>query len=222
MAGSGKLARRTKRALKRALSLRAIHGTLHKEESYTMNSAHDTQNKKPKLVINDQNDHFDFYIGDNAGGKMISGINNAKKSIKIVSPYISGYIPNLITRCVEGVSIYIITIVPPVPVNDIDVLKNLIHQYDNNEYRVVFNTVFFKGSMLHEKLYIIDDEIVHTGSYNFTRSGVNTNTETAVTIKDPKIVSEIVAYFDELFKTNLYGKWDPAELGKIIWANQSK
>jgi phosphatidylserine/phosphatidylglycerophosphate/cardiolipin synthase-like enzyme len=134
----------------------------------------DTQNKNLKVAINNQNDHFDFYIGENAGGRMMGKLKEAKKSIKIVSPFLTeDNILDLVARCVEGISIYLITTVPEEKKDDIDVLKSLIHHV-NNEYRVVFNTVFLKGSKLHGKLYIIDDEMVHTGSYNFTRSGVNT------------------------------------------------
>ena len=184
----------------------------------------DSQDKKPFVVA--ENDLFDFYIGVNAGKRMLGRLIDAKKSIKIVSPFLAeDKIEELRNRRLEGLDdIFIITTVPEEISNEehLAALRKLIHPVRADEYRVILNTAFFKENSLHEKLYIIDDEIVYSGSFNFTNAGVNNNMETAITIKDPGTVSEIVSYFDRLFKTDSIEKWDPAELAKKIYAVQSK
>ena len=54
--------------LKKLLSLLVFHGIFHKEESHAMN---DSQDEKLKVVIDNKNNLFDFYIGTNAGGRMM-------------------------------------------------------------------------------------------------------------------------------------------------------
>jgi phosphatidylserine/phosphatidylglycerophosphate/cardiolipin synthase-like enzyme len=186
-----------------------------------------TQNEKPCIVINKENDFFDFYFGTNEGKKMMDKLADAKKSIKIVSPYISvSTTEDLIYKRIKGVNdIRVITAYDEQKNNDeqTKAFRNLIHRFSylDDGYDFVIDTVVFKKDF-HLKLYIIDEEIVFSGSFNFTNSGIKTNIESAVTIKDPKIISDIILYFDELHDTNSLEKWDLTELGKIIYPFQSK
>jgi len=48
---------------------------------------------------------------------------------------------------------------------------------------------------MHHKVFIIDDKIVVTGSYNFSNNSENTNDENLVFVNN----SDIAAYYEEEF-----------------------
>jgi phosphatidylserine/phosphatidylglycerophosphate/cardiolipin synthase-like enzyme len=52
---------------------------------------------------------------------------------------------------------------------------------------------------MHHKVMILDDRIVVTGSYNFSRSAEEANDENVVIIHDPGLAAEYVAEFERLF-----------------------
>jgi phosphatidylserine/phosphatidylglycerophosphate/cardiolipin synthase-like enzyme len=58
--------------------------------------------------------------------------------------------------------------------------------YDTNPYN------------LHHKVFIVDDEIVITGSYNPTASGTNKNDENVLIIYNKEIAGRYVEEFEEL------------------------
>jgi phosphatidylserine/phosphatidylglycerophosphate/cardiolipin synthase-like enzyme len=159
-------------------------------------------------------------IGINAEKDIVNKLRYVKKSIKIISPYLSDITIGILDdRCREGISdIFLITTIPEKPDQDIfPLLKLLINKVKDDEYRPCYNTIFCKGSMLHVKLYIIDDETVFLGSYNFTSYGIFSNIETSIIINNQDTVQEFVQYFDQLYSSSLFIKWDVAELGKIIY-----
>jgi phosphatidylserine/phosphatidylglycerophosphate/cardiolipin synthase-like enzyme len=169
----------------------------------------------------------DFYIGTNAGGKLTGSIFDAKKSIKIVSPFLGqAEVEKLREKSLGGLDdISVITSVSNANLSShIFALKKLIHRRKQNgengfEYDPIrgCNLVVFRGNFIHEKLYIIDDEIAYSGSMNFTEKGMINNHETCLTINDSAIVQKLSGYFETLFKANLY-KWNIAELGNKIYS----
>jgi phosphatidylserine/phosphatidylglycerophosphate/cardiolipin synthase-like enzyme len=54
-------------------------------------------------------------------------------------------------------------------------------------------------SNMHHKVLIIDDSIVVTGSYNFSRSAEERNDENTLVIHDPAIAAQYLAEFQEIF-----------------------
>jgi phosphatidylserine/phosphatidylglycerophosphate/cardiolipin synthase-like enzyme len=174
-----------------------------------------------------EGDIFNFYIGRHAGGKLMTCIQKAKKSIKILSPYLSvSEVNEICAKNSRGlIDIAIITSASYDNLEkfwQVDALKNLISsaKKENGEYEHTanFKSVFFKADFFHAKLYIIDDEIAFAGSINFTSKGMEKSHETCVTIKDIDTVKSLSKYYDGLFSTNFY-TWDVAELGKKIYTS---
>ncbi|MDR1525948.1 MAG: phospholipase D family protein [Tannerella sp.] len=172
-----------------------------------------------------EGDIFNFYIGEHAGGKLMSSIHSAKKSIRILSPYLSASEVNEI--CAKSSSgLRDIAIITSASYGNlkkfwqINALKKLIGstKKENGKYEhaAKFKSVFCKSDFLHAKLYIIDDEIAFAGSMNFTEKGIEKSHETCITIKDLDTVKGLSEYYDGLFTANLY-KWKIADLGKEIY-----
>jgi phosphatidylserine/phosphatidylglycerophosphate/cardiolipin synthase-like enzyme len=53
--------------------------------------------------------------------------------------------------------------------------------------------------LLHEKIIIIDEEIVITGSYNFTYSAEDDNDENVIIIYDPEVAARCMAEFHRMY-----------------------
>lgn len=53
----------------------------------------------------------------------------------------------------------------------------------------------------HLKLYLIDDKIAYVGSFNYTKSGVNSNIESSCRLIDKNAVVGIKTYVSEILKT---------------------
>jgi phosphatidylserine/phosphatidylglycerophosphate/cardiolipin synthase-like enzyme len=192
-------------------------------------SLEETSDSLPvKLHFLEENDFFSFYIGRNAGGKLKTSIDEAKKSIRIVSPFLDETDIDKLRDKQSGPVEYV-SMITTLPDNGLTIsrakaLGCLIHrdkQKGRNgfEYMVIrgFNLVVFRGNFLHEKLYIIDDEIVFAGSLNFTETGLSRNHESCLTLKDPVVVKKLITYYESLFHANLR-KWNINELGKKIYS----
>lgn len=55
---------------------------------------------------------------------------------------------------------------------------------------------------IHSKVYIIDEKVAYLGSLNFTRSGLTSNYETSIKVRDKKAVYEIEKEYEKLFHTD--------------------
>jgi phosphatidylserine/phosphatidylglycerophosphate/cardiolipin synthase-like enzyme len=53
---------------------------------------------------------------------------------------------------------------------------------------------------MHHKLLLIDDEVLATGSYNFTRSAEEANDENVVILFSPQAAAELEAEFDRIYE----------------------
>lgn len=53
--------------------------------------------------------------------------------------------------------------------------------------------------MMHHKVFILDDQVVVTGSYNFTRNAALFNDENLLVIRDPAIAAEYQAEFERIY-----------------------
>jgi phosphatidylserine/phosphatidylglycerophosphate/cardiolipin synthase-like enzyme len=53
---------------------------------------------------------------------------------------------------------------------------------------------------MHHKVIIIDDELVITGSYNFSKNASKRNDENVIMIRNKKIASQYLAEFNRIYK----------------------
>ncbi|MGN7990420.1 phospholipase D-like domain-containing protein [Pedobacter sp. 22226] len=219
----------------------------------------------------------DIYIGSGAGKKLINDMKAAKRSVKIVSPFLSPYlISELIYLKNNNIDIKLIT------TNNIEdfygyreknIYKLIIQNRNTNiekqkirdkwinftsqlsyagfsliallivlAYYFRDTKVFFcftpiiilfliqslyktkikklriytyyytqlfpfkvyianeKTSIIHSKIYLIDDQIAYIGSLNFTQSGTQFNHETRIRTTDVNAIKEISKEIDLLFE----------------------
>ena len=179
-----------------------------------------------KYCEKDNGNYCKLYIGRKAGWKLSDSIAGAKKSIKIASPFLGKkQVETLREKKLGGLEdIMVVTAVS----NDtwskpsqIAALRKLIHrekQKDVKEYVYTanFKQIIFDGDLVHEKLYIVDDEIAYIGSYNFTENGMVNNYETNIIFTETDTLTELTGYFARLFNASMK-KWDISDLGKRIY-----
>jgi len=61
-----------------------------------------------------------------------------------------------------------------------------------------------RGSgIMHNKFTIVDDKMIETGSFNYTRHATRYNHENQIYLRDPKVIRRFKSYFDELRAASL-------------------
>jgi phosphatidylserine/phosphatidylglycerophosphate/cardiolipin synthase-like enzyme len=199
----------------------------------TMKTAKDSEinaSERPPFFL-EKGIFCDFFIGIKAGGKLWSSIRDARKSIRIVSPFLDEMDLDKLRDKLDG-SLEYISIITTAPEHTLEydpkgpkavALCSLIHREklqgrSGFDYfpRRGFNLVVFKETFVHTKLYIIDDEIAYSGSLNFTMKGMTENHESCLTISDREVVKDLIVYFDRLCKYNQPDQWSLADLGKKL------
>lgn len=218
----------------------------------------------------------DIYIGSGAGKKLMNDMKAAKRSVKIVSPYLSPYLISeliylknrnidiklITTNNIEdfygyrekniykliiqnrntdsnkqiirdkwidfkirlsyiGYSLIAMLIVLAYYFRDIRVFLGFIpiilvfliqSLYKNKIKKLQIYSYYYtqlfpfqvyvtndKTSLIHSKIYLIDDEIAYMGSLNFTQSGTQFNHETRIRTTDVNAIQEIRKEIDSLF-----------------------
>ena len=121
-------------------------------------------------------------------------IKNSKKSIKIISPFISFQSLDFIKDSNAD-----ITIITRFSLEDfakgsssIDCLSELLNSN---------NVKIYAMKDLHTKLYIFDDNTAILGSANFTDGGLNRNVELSVEFAQNTILEEVIEYFNDSLKS---------------------
>ena len=61
------------------------------------------------------------------------------------------------------------------------------------------NSYDAKYTLVHSKVFIIDDDLAYTGSVNFTKQAFFYNYETLIGIKDQRVLTALIEEFDHLF-----------------------
>jgi cardiolipin synthase len=124
-------------------------------------------------------------------------INNAKKSIKIVTPYFlppEEIINALVLANIKGVEVQIIL---PSKRDDHDFILLM----NRNSYSKFYLSEKFKiyeyCGFIHSKLLIIDDEVLYTGSSNIDYRSLIINFEDSMIIKSKDVVRRTKVLFDE-------------------------
>jgi phosphatidylserine/phosphatidylglycerophosphate/cardiolipin synthase-like enzyme len=135
-------------------------------------------------------------IGKQFPEKVIPLLDNSKKSIDIIVfdwrwyPQDPGAAAQLFNQSIvravrRGVKVRVIA-----NNNDIiDVLKKV-----GCDAKKLLTT-----KLVHCKLMIIDDEIVITGSHNYTQSAFQMNLELSIILPQPENISEFSNFFNSLF-----------------------
>ncbi|WP_343521864.1 phospholipase D-like domain-containing protein [Pedobacter sp.] len=219
----------------------------------------------------------DIYIGSGAGKKLINDMKAAKRSVKIVSPFLSPYLISeliylkdnnidiklITTNNIEdfygyrekniykliiqnrntdiqkqkirdkwinftnrlsyiGFSLIALLIIMAYYFRDVNVFFGftpiiiifLIQRLYKAKIRKLqiysyYYTQLFpfkvyiadeKTSLIHSKIYLIDDQIAYMGSLNFTQSGTHFNHETRIRTTDINAIREIRKEIDLLFE----------------------
>lgn len=87
--------------------------------------------------------------------------------------------------------------------------NNCKYEMDNQPWQKKINTVGFanlpQGDKLHHKFAIIDDNIVITGSHNWSASANYQNDETLLVIENPVITAHYQQEFDRLYNNSSLG-----------------
>jgi phosphatidylserine/phosphatidylglycerophosphate/cardiolipin synthase-like enzyme len=132
---------------------------------------------------------------DNVANNLLDLLNNASESIYFLAySFTSDPLAEAIrSRAAEGITVE--------GVMDSDQIKsNIGTEFD--PFRQAGIDVRRDGNtkgLLHHKVIIIDEQIVITGSYNFTNSAETRNDENLIIIYDPFIASQYLAEFQRDF-----------------------
>ncbi|MDJ0658046.1 MAG: DUF655 domain-containing protein [Crocosphaera sp.] len=91
----------------------------------------------------------------------------------------------------------------------VSVSNNCKYEMDNKPWQTNINTVGVanlpQGDKLHHKFAIIDDNIVITGSHNWSASANYQNDETLLVIKNPLIIQHYQQEFNQLYNNSTLG-----------------
>ncbi|MBS3078535.1 phosphatidylserine/phosphatidylglycerophosphate/cardiolipin synthase family protein [Candidatus Pacearchaeota archaeon] len=141
--------------------------------------------------------------------KYVKLIKNAKKSILIETPY---FIPSTRIRKVlgkavkRGVKVNII-----IPYNsNVAVVDTLRNRYLGNLYKNGIKLFYYKPTLLHSKLMIVDDDFFLLGSSNLDYRSLLYLYEINFLGKDKRIIKSLKEYFNETIKGTIpfdYGEW---------------
>lgn len=127
-------------------------------------------------------------------------INNAKQSIKIMTPYIAldqEILTSLVIAVKSGVKIDII--IPGVPD------KKSVYQVTKSFIEPLIeegvNIYFYKGGFTHAKVFIIDDHLASCGTYNLDNRSARINFEVTVLLYQTG-VSQLISDFNQDLQTS--------------------
>jgi phosphatidylserine/phosphatidylglycerophosphate/cardiolipin synthase-like enzyme len=135
-----------------------------------------------------------FSPGDECLKAILHYLRHAKREVKIcVFTITDNRISDAIKDCYKrGVAVKIITD------NDKSFDKGSdIWEFDREDIQVRVDRT---TNHMHHKFAVIDDVILITGSYNWTRSAEKYNQENVVVIRDKKAIKKFEKEFDRLWR----------------------
>lgn len=147
----------------------------------------------PEIYLNNKKINNYFCPDDHCEEHVLEVLNNAKDSIYFMTfSFTSDPIGDLVIKK-HGLGLDIRGVFEKTQNNQ----YNEYHKM-NETMNIIWDTKNDKGKM-HHKVFIIDEEIVITGSYNPTASGDGKNDENIVIIHDTDIASEYLNEFNYIF-----------------------
>lgn len=138
-----------------------------------------------------------FTPKDKCTQSIIKIINAAEKSIKVQAyAFTSASIAQaLINAYKEGIKVFILF--------DRTGLTDSNSQLPDIEASAIPFLIDFEPAIAHNKIIIIDDEIVITGSFNFTEAAQNQNTENVLIIYDKTLAQTYNSNFNNRKKKSI-------------------
>lgn len=133
-------------------------------------------------------------LTDNHYQAIATLFSTAKKSIRIISPFLSDSMAALLCDTVaqKGLSCIFVT---RFYINDIFHRANSV---DALEKMMQAGIAVYAVKGLHTKLYLFDDDAAVLGSANFTSGGLKTNIELSLLFsQEPTVLSSLHKYWDE-------------------------
>lgn len=231
-------------------------------------------------------------IGRGYGIEILNAVKNAKKEVKIVSPYLSSsYLDELVDLRQKGIEITLITsdnLTEPdtsysfddskvikqekVESSGYEEKKKNLKKYSNGffitsiliflsslflhfflylaillliisgilffnervlkQYTYKYSSIFrlkvfdshsgekpWSTSLIHSKIFLIDNRICFLGSANFTYSGFKTHYETIIKVEDINSIQNINKEIEDLFESKELEAKDIQEWGREIYEN---
>lgn len=136
---------------------------------------------------------------------LINTLNNSKKTIRIISPFIGFKTAQLLKQCVKDNKIKCILITR---FYREDFLNNA-SSLEGLKELVSAGVEVYALQDLHTKLYLFDESVSIVGSANFTMGGFKLNHELSMIISDEnEIINSLNKYFDDILnEINSTGNW---------------
>jgi len=163
----------------------------YKDEWYDIKNDEETKTKYNEIIFNNYSLKNYFCPEDKCKEKIINEINNAQKSIHFLTFTFTDkdIAEAIILKKEQGVEVV-----------------GLIEKFQNHKYSVYQNmvdnninvTLYSKEGLQHNKLFIIDEKTVLTGSFNPTKAANEKNDENILVIEQTDIVEKYNAYFESL------------------------
>lgn len=147
------------------------------------------------------------YYNNIVSDVLVTAILNAKKSVKIISPYLQlndSLVSALVSASHRQIDIKIIT---PGCCDDKWFLLEMNRLNYPQLLDAQINLYEYKG-FIHSKLLIVDDEYIVTGTYNLDFRSFNSNFESLLVIKNNNLVEQTLKYWNSTLKnTNEFSKF---------------
>jgi phosphatidylserine/phosphatidylglycerophosphate/cardiolipin synthase-like enzyme len=148
----------------------------------------------PRFTVDDTEVEVYFSPDDNTAARLVELINNAEQSIyfMVYSFTADDIAAALIEQTQQGVSVAGV-------LEDSQVDSNIGTDFDRLRSAGVIVRLDGNPDKMHHKVMIIDEQIVVTGSYNFSASAEKYNDENTLIIHDPEIASQYIREFERVF-----------------------
>lgn len=186
---------RFKKMFKKAIHNRKITKNLIsilKEKQYFVNNKNvDTKANESLFILTGPR-----YYSDVVTESLLTAFFNAKKSIKIISPYLQ---PNdELLSALKAISYkkVKVDIILPGTCDDKWFLLDMNRIFYEPLLNAKINIYEYSG-FIHSKLIIVDDEIVIMGTFNFDLRSLTSNFESLLVINDSSTSSQISSYWQE-------------------------
>lgn len=125
--------------------------------------------------------------------KIINALNGARVSIVVAMSWFTNdtLLEKLVQKQNEGVDV-------KVAIYDDGINKT--HGVDLSRLKTVYKVKAERGGIMHNKFCVIDNQLVITGSYNWTNNAETRNDENVTVQYDPKSATAYSVKFNELTK----------------------
>jgi phosphatidylserine/phosphatidylglycerophosphate/cardiolipin synthase-like enzyme len=148
----------------------------------------------PDVTINGTQVEVYFSPDDGTAGRILELLRNANQSIRFLAYSFTAddLSSAIIERANAGVSVSGV-------MEASQVESNIGTEFDRFRSNGLDVRLDGNPANMHDKVMIIDDQIVITGSYNFSASAEHRNDENTLIIHSPEIAQEYLAEFGRIF-----------------------